>query len=132
MTEALDERMAALNAHETRFIFESFDHAAAWQLGTQMVERALAEVLPVIIDIRRPGLVLFRSALAGTTAENEAWLNRKANTVFRYETAPRWWPHGSRLRASTHGQQSGSTPPHSRRPAVRSRCASGEPGSLRP
>ena len=87
MTEALAERMAALNAHETRFVFESFDHAAAWQLGTQMVERALAEVLPVIIDIRRPGLVLFRSALAGTTAENEAWLNRKANTVFRYETS---------------------------------------------
>ena len=54
MTEALAERMAALNAHETRFIFESFDHAAAWQLGTQMVERALGEALPVIIDIRRP------------------------------------------------------------------------------
>ena len=31
MTEAVAERMAALNAHETRFMFESFDHAAAWQ-----------------------------------------------------------------------------------------------------
>ncbi len=87
MTEAVAERMAALTAHETRFMFESFDHAAAWQLGTQMVERALGEALPVIIDIRRPGLVLFRSALAGTTAENDAWLERKANTVFRYETS---------------------------------------------
>ena len=87
MSEAVAERMAALSAHETRFMFESFDHAAAWQLGTQMVERALSESLPVIIDIRRPGLVLFRSALAGTTAENEVWLDRKANTVFRYETS---------------------------------------------
>ncbi|HET9561307.1 MAG TPA: heme-binding protein, partial [Propionibacteriaceae bacterium] len=77
MTEAVAERMAELNAQETRFVFESFDHAAAWQLGTQMVERARSESLPVIIDIRRPGLVLFRSALAGTTAENEAWLDRK-------------------------------------------------------
>jgi uncharacterized protein (UPF0303 family) len=87
MTETVTERMAALTTHEARFVFESFDHAAAWQLGTQMAERALREDLRVIIDIRRPGLVLFRSALVGTTAENEAWLDRKANTVFRYETS---------------------------------------------
>lgn len=87
MTEAVAERMAALNAHEARFMFESFDHAAAWQLGTQMVERALRDALPVIIDI------------------------------------------GSRLRAPTHGQQSGSTPPRSRRPAAPSPCASTALGS---
>jgi uncharacterized protein GlcG (DUF336 family) len=34
-----------------------------------------------------PALVLFRSALADTTAENEAWLDRKARTVLRYETS---------------------------------------------
>jgi uncharacterized protein (UPF0303 family) len=79
--------MAELTGQETRFVLDSFDHASAWRLGTLMVERALRENAPVIIDIRRPTMVLFRSALAGTTAENEAWLERKAQTVFRFETS---------------------------------------------
>jgi uncharacterized protein (UPF0303 family) len=87
MTDAVNDRMAELTAHETRFGFDSFNHAAAWRLGTLMVERALRESAPIIVDIRRPSMVLFRSALAGTTAENEAWLERKARTVFRFETS---------------------------------------------
>jgi uncharacterized protein (UPF0303 family) len=87
MTEAVSDRIAELTADETRFVFDSFDPAAAWQLGSLMVECALREDAAVIVDIRRPGLVLFRSALAGTTAENEAWLDRKARTVLRYETS---------------------------------------------
>jgi uncharacterized protein (UPF0303 family) len=87
MTEAVSDRIAELAAHETRFVLDSFDHHAAWQLGTLMVERALRENAPIIIDIRKPSMVLFRSALAGTTAENEAWLERKARTVFRFETS---------------------------------------------
>jgi uncharacterized protein (UPF0303 family) len=31
--------------------------------------------------------VLFRAALAGTTTENQAWLDRKAETVFRFEAS---------------------------------------------
>ncbi len=87
MTEATHDRVAELTVDETRFLFDSFDSAAAWRLGKLMVERALVDDAAVIIDIRRPGLILFRSAIAGTTAENEAWLERKARTVFRYETS---------------------------------------------
>jgi uncharacterized protein (UPF0303 family) len=75
MTQAVTDRMAELTSQESRFVFDSFDHADAWRLGTLMVERALRQDAPIIIDIRRPGVVLFRSALAGTTEENEAWLN---------------------------------------------------------
>jgi uncharacterized protein (UPF0303 family) len=87
MTEAVPDRMAELAGQETRFVLDSFDHRAALRLGTLMVERALAEDAPIIIDIRRPSMVLLRSALAGTTGENEAWLERKARTVFRFETS---------------------------------------------
>jgi uncharacterized protein (UPF0303 family) len=87
MTEAVNDRMAELTGHETRFVLDSFDHRAAWRLGTLMVERALRESAPIILDIRRPSMVLFRSALAGTTGENEAWLERKARTVLRFETS---------------------------------------------
>jgi uncharacterized protein (UPF0303 family) len=87
MTEAASDRMAELAAQETRFVLDSFDRAAAWRLGTLMAERALRENAPIIIDIRTPTMVLFRSALAGTTAENEVWLERKARTVLRFETS---------------------------------------------
>jgi uncharacterized protein (UPF0303 family) len=87
MTKTANDRVAKLAADETRFVFDSFDPTAAWRLGTLMVERALRDGAAIIIDIRRPGVVLFRSALAGTTAENEAWLERKARTVLRYETS---------------------------------------------
>lgn len=86
-TDAADHRLTDLAGHESRFLLEGFDHADAWRLGTQMVEQARTEGAAVIIDIRRPGLILFRAALAGVTAENEAWLDRKARTVFRYETS---------------------------------------------
>jgi uncharacterized protein (UPF0303 family) len=87
MTEAGNDRITQLAGQESRFVLDSFDHHAAWRLGTLMVERALRENAPVIIDIRRPSMVLFRSALAGTTGENEAWLDRKARTVFRFEAS---------------------------------------------
>ena len=87
MTQSGSDRIADLTAQEARLVLGSFDHGAAWRLGTRMAERALREDASIIIDIRRPGMVLFRSALAGTTAENEDWLERKARTVLHFETS---------------------------------------------
>ena len=87
MNQTDADRLAELSEQESRFVFDSFDHAAAWRLGVLMVERALRDELPIIIDIRRPGVVLFRSALAGVTAENEVWLERKARTALRFEAS---------------------------------------------
>ena len=87
MTQTETDRTAKLQAQEDGLVLNSFDHADAWRLGTAMVERALRDRLPVIIDIRRPGVVLFRAALTGTTAENQAWLDRKADTVLRFEAS---------------------------------------------
>jgi uncharacterized protein (UPF0303 family) len=79
--------MAELAAQESRLVLDAFDHETAWRLGMLMVERALRDKAPIIIDIRRPGVIMFRSALAGMTAENEVWLEREARTVFRFETS---------------------------------------------
>jgi uncharacterized protein (UPF0303 family) len=87
MTQTGSERIAELTSQETRLVLGSFDHAAAWRWGTLMVERALRQDASIIIDIRRTAMVLFRSALAGTTAENQAWLERKARTVLHFETS---------------------------------------------
>jgi uncharacterized protein (UPF0303 family) len=87
VTHPETDRVAELTAQEERLVLGFFDHGAAWRLGTLMVDRALRDNSALIIDIRRPQMVLFRAALAGTTAENEAWLDRKARTVFRFETS---------------------------------------------
>ena len=87
MTQTETDRTAQLQAQEDGLVLNSFDHADAWRLGTAMVGRALRDRLSVIIDIRRPGVVLFRAALTGTTAENQAWLDRKADTVLRFEAS---------------------------------------------
>jgi uncharacterized protein (UPF0303 family) len=87
MAQSPQDRLTEYAGQEARLVLDSFDNADAWRLGVLMTERAQREEWPVIIDIRRPGVVLFRAALAGTTAENEAWLERKARTVLWFEAS---------------------------------------------
>ena len=39
------------------------------------------------IDIRRPGLILFRAALPGITPDQDSWIARKAALVLRMESS---------------------------------------------
>ena len=39
------------------------------------------------IDIRRPGLILFRAALPGITPDQDTWIARKAAVVLRMEAS---------------------------------------------
>jgi uncharacterized protein (UPF0303 family) len=84
MTETDAEQLAALLAEEERLVFERFDHDTAWELGSLLRARALQAELPVAISIRRNGQCLFHSALPGSSADNDAWLLRKAALVERY------------------------------------------------
>jgi uncharacterized protein (UPF0303 family) len=84
MSGDLDQLIAALEAHEHRLEFSRFDNTDAWRLGRAMVEAATERGLPVTIDIRRHGQQLFHVALPGTTADNDAWIERKVNVVNRY------------------------------------------------
>jgi uncharacterized protein (UPF0303 family) len=84
MTEADAEQLAALLAEEERLVFVDFDHDTAWELGSLLRTRAVAAQLPVAISIRRNGQCLFHAALPGSSADNDAWLLRKAAVVERY------------------------------------------------
>ncbi|HRK91483.1 MAG TPA: heme-binding protein, partial [Anaerolineales bacterium] len=50
--------------HELQFT--CFNESTAWQLGTQMVDRAMRENLPVTIDITRGQQQLFHYSMPGT------------------------------------------------------------------
>ncbi|MBT2498584.1 heme-binding protein [Agromyces sp. ISL-38] len=79
------ERIAELEAEHEELVFASFDQGDAWRLGRAITEAAISAGRGVAVDIRRPGFVLFRSALGGTTPDQETWIAAKARTVFRME-----------------------------------------------
>jgi uncharacterized protein (UPF0303 family) len=53
-------------------------------LGTKLVERAIAESLPLTIDICRGDQQLFHYALPGTSKDNDEWIIRKNRVVNRF------------------------------------------------
>src|ERR1700760_2696186 len=79
-----DDLIARLEQQERDLIFTRFDYPDAWRLGSLLVELAGERGLPVAIDIRRGAQQLFHAALAGSTADNDAWIERKVRVVERY------------------------------------------------
>jgi uncharacterized protein (UPF0303 family) len=82
---SLADDIACLKRQEEHLQFRAFDEQAAWQLGTQMRDMALAKKLPLVMDIRIGIRPLFYFAMPGTTPENPDWVRRKVNTVYRFE-----------------------------------------------
>ena len=78
------ELIARIEEQEHRLVFTGFDNDDAWRLGNVLAELARAREAAVTIDIRRNGQQLFHLALPGTSADNDAWIQRKIRTVDRY------------------------------------------------
>ncbi len=86
-----DEDTAALIAkledQERRLQLPKFDNDDAWALGSLIIALARERGLGVTVDIERNGQQLFHAALAGTTADNDGWLQRKNRVVKRYSAS---------------------------------------------
>ena len=115
--ELLDE----LEAQEARLVFDHFDDDVAWALGVALRDAATAAGLPVAISIRRNGQRLFHAALAGSSADNDAWLARKSAVVDRYGRSSLrvgeqfrvhggTFDHDSRRDAATYAAHGGAFP----------------------
>jgi uncharacterized protein (UPF0303 family) len=81
----MSERMDALLAEEQELVLDRFEQSDAWRLGSILGGLAVERQLRVGIDIRRPGIVLFRTMLGGVTPDQEVWIARKSATVLRME-----------------------------------------------
>jgi len=73
--------LKVLAHQETTLIFEHFNEAAAWRIGTRLREHATRNALPIAIDIRLFDRQLFFATLPGATANNQNWVRRKSNVV---------------------------------------------------
>ena len=87
MTPLPPPTIASLEQEERDLVLPRFTHDEVWLLGSRLAERARRESLPVMIDIRRPGSILFRAAMSGTTADQDSWVERKSATAFRFEAS---------------------------------------------
>ena len=83
----LEALIAQLEEQQARLQFSHFSNDDAWQLGSLLVGLARARGLVLTVDIRRHGHQLFHAALPGTTADNDAWIERKIRVVNRYNAS---------------------------------------------
>ncbi|MFD5899558.1 heme-degrading domain-containing protein [Streptomyces sp. NPDC060366] len=100
MTAAQDRpfpTVAELEAQEARLVLPHFTYDDAWALGSLLVELSRERGAPVAIDIRRGAQQLFHCALPGSSADNDAWIDRKRRVVERYSESS--FLVGSRFRA---------------------------------
>lgn len=73
--------IARIIEQEDALVFETFDEATAFEIGSAIRKRALAGNLPIIVDIQLWDRPLFYAALPGSTATNANWARRKRNVV---------------------------------------------------
>ncbi|MHC3387976.1 heme-degrading domain-containing protein [Streptomyces lavendulocolor] len=76
--------IAELEEQQARLTLPRFTYDDAWTLGTLLVELARERSAPVAVDVRRGGQQLFHAALPGSSADNDAWIDRKRRVVERY------------------------------------------------
>jgi uncharacterized protein (UPF0303 family) len=80
----MDDILKDLLEQEKTLQFASFDEMTAWELGSVIVSEAKARSLSIAIDIRRGERQLFHASMAGASADNDRWIERKIRTVNRF------------------------------------------------
>jgi uncharacterized protein (UPF0303 family) len=75
---------AGLSRQTTSLQLPRFELSDAVRLGQLALARATAERLPVTIEVRVGNRIAFKSALPGTSAENDDWIARKFRVVRKY------------------------------------------------
>ena len=76
---------AEIEAEAQTLVLDSFDETVALRLGHILVDFALAEDLPVVIDIRTADRTLFHVGLPGSSPLNDLWARRKSNTALMFQ-----------------------------------------------
>ncbi len=72
-----------LYKEEKELQFESFSSNDAWEIGTKLVEKGSA-TKNITIDITRNRQQLFHYSFDNTSLDNDEWVKRKTNLVYRF------------------------------------------------
>jgi len=80
----MEEILKQLIKEEDELQFTKFNEDTAWQIGNSLVMRAIAEHLPITIDITRGDHQVFHASRPGTSLDNDEWVKRKVRLVYRF------------------------------------------------
>lgn len=81
------DEIERVKRQELELVLPSYDEAVAFAIGFSIRERAVADGLSLIVDLRTWDRQLFFSATPGTSADNAEWVRRKVNSVRRFQRA---------------------------------------------
>ena len=73
-----------LTDQEKTLQFTAFNSETAWEIGSMLVEKGRKEQLAITIDITLNRHQLFHYSFQGTSADNDFWVQRKTNLVYRF------------------------------------------------
>lgn len=79
--------IARVERQEQELVLGQFDEAVAFAIGRSIYDRAIAEGLSLVVDIRTWDRQMFFAATSGTSADNAEWVRRKINSVRRFQRA---------------------------------------------
>lgn len=82
-SQAQDD-VARIIRQEQELVYDRFDEAAAFALGSRIRALGVERKLTIVCDIRTWDRQLFFAALPGTSADNSEWVRRKINLVRRF------------------------------------------------
>jgi uncharacterized protein (UPF0303 family) len=82
-----EDDITRVKRQELELVLPAFDEAVAFEIGSSIRARALAEGLSLVVDLRTWDRQLFFSATPGTSSDNAEWVRRKINSVRRFQRA---------------------------------------------
>lgn len=99
MTTDTAALIASLQDEDARIRFARFEHDDALAVGARIIELARERGLTISTAIWLGEQQVYHAALAGTTADNDGWMRRKAATTRRYDASSqlvrtRWGSYG--------------------------------------
>jgi uncharacterized protein (UPF0303 family) len=74
-----------LEAQERELVLHRADLGSLHELGRRMSTAAAERELPIVIQIRFGGRLVYAAALPGSTASNDEWATRKARVAQHFE-----------------------------------------------
>jgi uncharacterized protein (UPF0303 family) len=69
---------------EARIQFDHFNHDLAYRIGVALHEEAQTQGVSVTVDVRAFGQQIFHLAMAGTSPDNDRWIEGKIRVVKRF------------------------------------------------
>ncbi len=75
---------------EQELTFTSFDRELAWQIGSDLAQKAINEHLPIVIDITIVNQQVFHYSAPDALPGSDRWVIRKHNTVMFFAHSSAW------------------------------------------